>query len=147
MSRFPHACTAFGVSVALCGLSVLPIAPAVADPINSSTAAPTAPDPTAPEAREDSNWANPLARATDPQQNVDLQITGIDTGGGSDTVGNSSNSSNSATRTYTLRIRNDRPHALSNLSLTLYYRSAATAAEVRVAQLANQGEYLSLIHI
>ena len=141
MSRFPHACTAFGVSVALCSLSVLPIAPAVADPINSSTSAPTAPDPTAPEAREDSNWANPLARATDPQQNVDLQITGIDTGGGSDTVGNSSNSSNSATRTYTLRIRNDRPHALSNLSLTLYYRSAATAAEVRVAQLANQGEY------
>lgn len=140
MSRFPHACTAFGVSVALCGLFALPVAPAVADPINDAPSASTTqysaqgqtPDPTDPSAHEDSNWANPLARATDPQQDVDLEITGI---------GASSSVHAAAGQTYTLRIRNDRSHALSNLSLTLFYRSAATAAEVRVAQLANQGEY------
>lgn len=140
MSRFPHACTAFGVSVALCGLFALPVAPAVADPINDAPSASTTqysaqgrtPDPTDPAVREDSTWANPLARATDPQQDVDLEITGI---------GASSSAHAAAGQTYTLRIRNDRSHALSNLSLTLFYRSAATAAEVRVAQLANQGEY------
>lgn len=140
MSRFPHACTAFGVSVALCGLFALPVAPAVADPINDAPSASTTqysaqgqtPDPTDPAVREDSTWANPLARATDPQQDVDLEITGI---------GTSSSVHAAAGQTYTLRIRNDRSHALSNLSLTLFYRSAATAAEVRVAQLANQGEY------
>lgn len=136
MSRFPHACTAFGVSVALCGLFALPVAPAVADPINASTTQYSAqgrtPDPTDPAVREDSTWANPLARATDPQQDVDLEITGI---------GASSSVHAAAGQTYTLRIRNDRSRALSNLSLTLFYRSAATAAEVRVAQLANQGEY------
>lgn len=140
MSRFPHACTAFGVSVALCGLFALPVAPAVADPINDAPSASTtqdsaqgqAPDPTDPAVREDSTWANPLARATDPQQDVDLEIIGI---------GTSSSVHAAAGQTYTLRIRNDRSHALNNLSLTLFYRSAATAAEVRVAQLANQGEY------
>lgn len=140
MSRFPHACTAFGVSVALCGLFALPVAPAVADPTNDAPSASTtqysaqgrAPDPTDPAVREDSTWANPLARATDPQQDVDLEIIGI---------GASSSVHAAAGQTYTLRIRNDRSHALSNLSLTLFYRSAATAAEVRVAQLANQGEY------
>lgn len=140
MSRFPHACTAFGVSVALCGLFALPVAPAVADPINDAPSASTtqnsaqgrAVDPTDPAVHEDSNWANPLARATDPQQDVDLEIIGI---------GTSSSVHAAAGQTYTLRIHNDRSHALSNLSLTLFYRSAATAAEVRVAQLANQGEY------
>lgn len=140
MSRFPHACTAFGVSVALCGLFALPVAPAVADPIKDAPSASTtqnsaqgrAADPTDPSAHEDSNWANPLARATDPQQDVDLEIIGI---------GTSSSVHAAAGQTYTLRIHNDRSHALSNLSLTLFYRSAATAAEVRVAQLANQGEY------
>ncbi|MCG7456667.1 hypothetical protein [Corynebacterium sp. ACRPH] len=140
MSRFPHACTAFGVSVALCGLFALPVAPAVAAPINDAPSASTtqysaqgrAPDPTDPAVHEDSTWANPLARATDPQQDVDLEIIGI---------GTSSSVHAAAGQTYTLRIRNDRSHALNNLSLTLFYRSAATAAEVRVAQLANQGEY------
>ena len=140
MSRFPHACTAFGVSVALCGLFALPVAPAVADPIKDAPSASTtqnsaqgrAADPTDASAHEDSNWANPLARATDPQQDVDLEIIGIST---------SSSVHAAAGQTYTLRIHNDRSHALSNLSITLFYRSAATAAEVRVAQLANQGEY------
>lgn len=140
MSRFPHACTAFGVSVALCGLFALPVAPAAADPFNDAPSASTAQnsaqgravDPTDPAVHEDSNWANPLARATDPQQDVDLEIIGI---------GTSSSVHAAAGQTYTLRIHNDRSHALSNLSLTLFYRSAATAAEVRVAQLANQGEY------
>lgn len=167
MSRFPHACMAFGVSVALCGLSALPVAPAVANPISDATSAPathtsaqgvesaaqgadsanrsqptTAPDPMNPEARDDTYWANPLARATDPQQDVNLEITGIDTAPADQTNPSaSSNPSSSANQIYTLRIRNDRSHALSNLSLTLYYRTAATAAEVRVAQLANQGEY------
>lgn len=140
MSRFPHACTAFGVSVALCGLFALPVAPAVAAPIYDAPSASTtqysaqgrAPDPTDPAVHEDSTWANPLARATDPQQDVNLEIIGI---------GTSSSVHAAAGQTYTLRIRNDRSHALNNLSLTLFYRSAATAAEVRVAQLANQGEY------
>lgn len=141
MSRFPHACTAIGVSVALCGLFALPVAPAVADPINDAPSASStqnsaqgrAPDSTNPAVSEDSTWANPLARATDPQQDVDLEIIGIGTATNSNTQAGG--------QTYTLRIRNDRSHALSNLSLTLFYRSAATAAEVRVAQLANQGEY------
>lgn len=145
MSRFPHACTAFGVSVALCGLFALPVAPAVADPINDAPSGSTAqnstqgraPDPTNPAVHEDSTWANPLARATDPQQDVDLEIIGIGTADSSSAQATGQTDS----QTYTLRIRNGRAHALSNLSLTLFYRSAATAAEVRVAQLANQGEY------
>ena len=62
MSRFPHACTAIGVSVALCGLFALPVAPAVADPINDAPSASStqnsaqgrAPDSTNPAVSEDS---------------------------------------------------------------------------------------------
>lgn len=147
MSRFPRAFAAFGVSTALCALSALPVAPVVAAPLSDANSTPaaqaeksrpiTTPDPSGPDAHEDSTWANPLARSTDPEQDVRLEITDIEPAEAHGTQAGDP----AASQTYTLRIRNDRPRALSNLSLTLYYRTAATSAEVRVAQIANQGEY------
>ncbi|OFM60276.1 hypothetical protein HMPREF2678_04770 [Corynebacterium sp. HMSC058E07] len=147
MSRFPRAFAAFGVSTALCALSALPVAPVVAAPLSDANSNPaaqaeksrpiTTPDPSGPDAHEDSTWANPLARSTDPKQDVRLEITDIAPA----EAHGAQVQDPAASQTYTLRIRNDRPRALSNLSLTLYYRTAATSAEVRVAQIANQGEY------
>lgn len=158
MSRFPRAFAAFGVSTALCALSALPVAPVVAAPLSDANSTPaaqaeksrpiTTPDPSGPDAHEDSTWANPLARSTDPEQDVRLEITDIEPAeahaeahGAQAEAHGAQAQDPAASQTYTLRIRNDRPRALSNLSLTLYYRTAATAAEVRVAQIANQGEY------
>ncbi|MGJ4170756.1 hypothetical protein [Corynebacterium macclintockiae] len=154
MSRFPRAFAAFGVSTALCALSALPVAPVVAAPLSDANSTPaaqaeksrpiTTPDPSGPDAHEDSTWANPLARSTDPKQDVRLEITDIEPAEAPGTQAQAHGAQAqdpAASQTYTLRIRNDRPRALSNLSLTLYYRTAATAAEVRVAQIANQGEY------
>ncbi|MGJ4050112.1 hypothetical protein ACN4DP_03330 [Corynebacterium macclintockiae] len=147
MSRFPRAFAAFGVSTALCALSALPVAPVAAATLSDANSTPaaqaeksrpiTTPDPSGPDAHEDSTWANPLARSTDPKQDVRLEITDI---APAEAPGAQAQAP-AASQTYTLRIRNDRPRALSNLSLTLYYRTAATSAEVRVAQIANQGEY------
>ena len=154
MSRFPRAFVAFGVSTALCALSALPVAPVVAAPLSDANSTPaaqaeksrpiTTPDPSGPDAHEDSTWANPLARSTDPKQDVRLEITDIEPAEAPGTQAQAHGAQAqdpAASQTYTLRIRNDRPRALSNLSLTLYYRTAATSAEVRVAQIANQGEY------
>ncbi len=151
MSRFPRAFVAFGVSTALCALSALPVAPVVAAPLSDANSTPaaqaeksrpiTTPDPSGPDAHEDSTWANPLARSTDPKQDVRLEITDIAPAEAPAEAHGAQVQDPAASQTYTLRIRNDRPRALSNLSLTLYYRTAATSAEVRVAQIANQGEY------
>lgn len=158
MSRFPRAFVAFGVSTALCALSALPVAPVVAAPLSDANSTPaaqaeksrpiTTPDPSGSDAHEDSTWANPLARSTDPKQDIRLEITdiapaeapGAQAEAHAEAPGAHAGDP-AASQTYTLRIRNDRPRALSNLSLTLYYRTAATSAEVRVAQIANQGEY------
>ena len=151
MSRFPRAFAAFGVATALCALSALPVAPVVAAPLSDANSTPaaqaeksrpiTTPDPSGPDAHEDSTWANPLARSTDPKQDVRLEITDIAPAEAPPEAHGAQAQDPAASQTYTLRIRNDRPRALSNLSLTLYYRTAATSAEVRVAQIANQGEY------
>ncbi|HIW95865.1 MAG TPA: hypothetical protein H9867_05195 [Candidatus Corynebacterium gallistercoris] len=78
-------------------------------------------------------WANPLARSTDPQQAVDLDVVSTDPATSPVTGGHI---------TYTLKVTNNRLTPISDLSLRLYTDSAlATSAAVRISQLSNLGEY------
>lgn len=82
-------------------------------------------------------WKNVNARSTDPQQQVDVQITDVQP-----RVVNTNPHSTDSHVTYHLHITNHRNHPVNNVSMRLRSLPAvATPAQVRRAALSNSGEY------
>lgn len=79
-------------------------------------------------AAADEQWANPNARSTDPDFRTSLTITELPRIDGD-------------TTTFHLRLTNNRSSAITNPTVSFAWREAAEIESLRVAQLANLGEY------
>ncbi|WP_426721543.1 hypothetical protein [Corynebacterium auriscanis] len=73
-------------------------------------------------------WTNPNARSTDPQLRTALTLTKLPRVQGN-------------TATFHLRITNNRTTAITNPTVSFAWREAAQIESLRIAQLANLGEY------
>lgn len=75
-----------------------------------------------------SQWSNPNARSTDPNFHVSLNVLELPR-------------INGDVATFRLRLTNNRTTAITNPTISFAWREAAQIESLRVAQLANLGEY------